>query len=160
LSDQWVAPLLRQAAPDAKLVVVLRDPVERYRSGVAHEVQRGGIFDASAADDAFGRGLYGQHLERWFQHWPRAQMLVLQYEQCCRDPAANLRRTYEFAGLDPVHRPRRLRRRANVTKARVALSAEERARLTTAYLDDVRRLLDIVDDIDVSLWPTCRGRIL
>lgn len=160
LSDYWVAPLLRRAAPDAKIVVVLRDPVERYRSGVAHVVQRGGVFDASAADDAFGRGLYGRHLERWLQHWPSNQILVLQYEQCCRDPAANLRRTYEFAGLDPGRLPRRLRRRANLTSARVALSTEERERLTTAYLDDVRRLLDIVDEIDVSLWPMCRGRDL
>ena len=147
-SDHWVAPLLRRAAPDAKLVVVLRDPVERYRSGVAHVVQRGGVFDASAANDAFGRGLYGLHLERWLRHWPRNQLLVLQYEQCCRDPAANLRRTYEFVGLDPVRLPRRLRRRANVTTARVTLSAEERESLSIAYLDDVRRLLALVDDIE------------
>ena len=160
LSDHWVAPLLRRAAPDATLLVLLRDPVERYRSGVAHEVQRGGLFDSNAADDAFGRGLYGQHLERWLQHWPRDQLLVLQYEQCCRDPATNLRRTYEFVGLDPVRLPRRLRRRANVTTARVTLSAEEREGLTMAYLDDVQRLLAIVDDLDLTLWPMCRGRDL
>ena len=70
-------------------------------------------------------------------------------------PAVNLRRTYEFVGLDPSHRPRRLRRRENKTTARVALSPDERAALALAYHDDLRQLLTLVEEIDPSLWPTC-----
>lgn len=36
MSDYWMAPMLRQAAPDPKILVMLRDPVERYLSDVAY----------------------------------------------------------------------------------------------------------------------------
>ncbi len=35
LADFWAAPLIRKAAPDARILVMLRDPVARYRSAIA-----------------------------------------------------------------------------------------------------------------------------
>src|SRR5690242_18385540 len=39
--DPWVPALLRVAAPEARLIMILRDPVDRYRSGIAHVRSRG-----------------------------------------------------------------------------------------------------------------------
>ena len=40
LYDYWSIPLLREAAPETRLLVLLRDPVARYRSGLAFAVNR------------------------------------------------------------------------------------------------------------------------
>ena len=41
MGDAWALRLIRRAAPDAKLLVLLRDPIERYRSGILHRAGRG-----------------------------------------------------------------------------------------------------------------------
>ena len=39
MHDYWSVPLLAEAAPDTKVLAILRDPVERYRSGAARMVR-------------------------------------------------------------------------------------------------------------------------
>ena len=58
--DAWVPPLLAKAAPDAKILTILRDPVDRYISGLAFNLSRGAPVHPLVASDAFARGLYGQ----------------------------------------------------------------------------------------------------
>ncbi len=101
--DAWTPPLLRQAAPNAHLLVLLRDPVERFRSGrtLAENRFTVGATARAAANAAFNRGLYADQLLRLWRSFPREQVLVLQYEQCVADPAAQLARTLEFIGLPP-----------------------------------------------------------
>ncbi|MDQ3222296.1 MAG: sulfotransferase domain-containing protein, partial [Gemmatimonadota bacterium] len=52
------------------------------------------------------RGLYLEQLQRWTQHFPRSQLLVLQSEWLFRDPAAATAAVQEFLGLPP-HRVER-----------------------------------------------------
>src|SRR5215216_938264 len=35
MCDPWTVPLLAEAAPEARYLIMLRDPVERYRSAIA-----------------------------------------------------------------------------------------------------------------------------
>ncbi len=42
MRDVWTPRLIPRAAPDAKILVIFRDPVERYRSGVLHMLARQG----------------------------------------------------------------------------------------------------------------------
>ena len=48
LHDFWTPALLRRAAPEAKILVLLRDPLQRYQSGLRHEL--------AAVDRAVRRG--------------------------------------------------------------------------------------------------------
>ncbi len=64
LHQHWTPSMLRVAAPQAKLLVLLRDPVERFRSGLDHHRQRGERLTPAIAGEAFSRGLYGQQLAR------------------------------------------------------------------------------------------------
>lgn len=41
LTDFWAHEQLRMAAPEAGIIVLLRDPVDRYRSGLTHELNEG-----------------------------------------------------------------------------------------------------------------------
>ena len=52
----WVPALLAQAAPGTRLLVLLRDPVERFRSGLAHQRRD--------RENAHGRGISGRSLPR------------------------------------------------------------------------------------------------
>ena len=89
--DAWTPALLRQAAPAARLLVLLRDPVERFRSGItlAEGHATVGSTARAATNAAFSRGLYADQLLRLWRAFPREQVLVLQYERCVAEaPAA------------------------------------------------------------------------
>ncbi len=161
LTDFWVPHLLAKAAPRARILVMLRDPVERFESAVAHELSAGGRIRPMLAAEAASRGFYHQHMTRLLHHFPREQVLVLQYERCRDEAAREVARTYEFLGLDPSFAPPRLSERVNAPKGRVRrpLSAEDRAELTASYAEDVERLAAEFPDIDLRLWPHFRDRI-
>src|SRR6266567_1197953 len=101
----WVAPLLRIAAPSAALLVLLRDPVERYQSGLAHHAAHGDRLDPQRAADAFARGLYAKQLQPFESAFGAERLLVLQYERCCRSPLSMLAETFRFLCLDDTFEP-------------------------------------------------------
>jgi hypothetical protein len=154
----WAPPMLKQAAPDARIIVLLRDPVERYLSARAHGAEAGWLLDAINEAILFERGLYTSQVRRLHAVFGRDQVLVLQYEQCVRDPAALIGRTYEFLGLEP-HKLADdvLRQKKNVSReAKVTLDPVRLAAMRDAYAPDVRALLAEVSEIDLSLWPHFR----
>lgn len=154
--DAWTPPLLRQAAPQARLLVLLRDPVERFRSGRTLAEGRF-VVEASpraAANAAFNRGLYADQLLRLWRAFPREQVLVLQYERCVADPRGELSRTFDFLGLGPEI-PDGLEPNGRVNASvgqRVALSEWQTAELTRRYAPENERLAQLVPDLDLSLW--------
>ena len=130
-------PLAPQRAhalvPEAKLIVLLRDPVRRAYSHYWHQRdkkrERLSFEDAVAAepervgDDEqrlargeieqshahqhytyLARGRYAEQLERWLRFYPRERLLVLQFEDLGRAPMVTLHRTLEYLGLPPLGR--------------------------------------------------------
>lgn len=146
---------LRVAAPDAKLFVLLRDPIERYRSGLTLQVQQRGrpVGDSSAG--ARHRGLYATHLEHVFTRYPREQVLVLQYEVCVADPEGQLTRSFAHLGLAPYrHDPERFTRKRNAARLpRIELSSDEREELVRLYEPEVARLHELVPELEFERWP-------
>jgi hypothetical protein len=153
LSHFWVPPLVARAAPDARLLVSLRDPVERYRSGVVlqSETRRTG---AAGASTAFRLGLYGLQLEHLLASVDRSRLHLVQFEACTRDAGGELAGIYAFLGLDPSFRPSAIDERVNAAKGtKQDLDPSIRAALVDAYEPDVRRLLELDLGIDVARWP-------
>lgn len=154
--DVWTPPLLRQAAPEARLLVLLRDPVERFRSGrtLAENRLTVGATARAAANAAFNRGLYADQLLRLWAAVPHEQVLVLQYERCVAEPEAQLQRTYAFLGLDPTI-PDDLELSARVNESRgpkVTLSPWQEDQLVRRYAPENERLAALVPDLDLGLW--------
>ena len=114
--------------PGAKLIALLRDPVERAYSHYEHTRQRGleplSFEDAVAAEPGrlavevermradpgyesrahrihsyVSRGRYASQLEEWFRHFPRPQALVLRSEDLFVDPAGTYGTVLDFLGL-------------------------------------------------------------
>jgi hypothetical protein len=169
LYDFWTVPLLARAAPDARLLVMLRDPVERYRSGIADTQRRDTEAAApdetpitarrrrsAAANDAFARSFYHQQLQRLFEVVPRSRVLVLQFEACIAEPEPAYRATLEFLGYDDVEFvPEKLAVPKNTAPGqKPELPAHLRERLVAGLRDDVVALAaDLPDDIDLARWP-------
>jgi hypothetical protein len=116
--------------PGVKLVVMLRDPVERAFSAYKHEYARGyeweifekalelederlaGEIDRMRRDPAYEsfphrhhsyrrRGQYPDQLDRVYQHFPRAQVHIIESEAFFRQPGAEYRGLLRFLGLPP-----------------------------------------------------------
>jgi hypothetical protein len=152
--DYWVAPMLKLAAPEARIIVLLRDPIERYRSAAAMGGRKGWVRDRFTETSIFNQGLYGSQLARLYDVFPREQVLVLQYERCTREPLEQLAHTYEFMGLAP-HTPAidEIERKRNVTReTKAPLDPKRLETLVDAYTPDVRVTRELVPDLDPSLW--------
>ena len=116
LYDSGAMARIRALIPDVKLIVIIRDPVERAHSNWTHLWSAGlepeGEFLRACAEEP-GRiaagwasfwhytalSRYGEQLERAFRLFPRDQVLVLRYRLLIDDPAATLDRICAFLGV-------------------------------------------------------------
>ena len=107
---------IRALIPDAKLIVVLRDPVERAHSNWAHMWSAGldpsgDFLDACAREQQriaagwadfwryTGLGMYGEQLRHLYTVFPRERVLVLRYCALLADPVPVLDRVCSFLGV-------------------------------------------------------------
>ncbi len=157
LAAPWVPAMLASAAPEAKLLVTLRDPIERYLSGLQrhHRTARatGEPLNAMAPLEAFMRGFYHAQLTRLLAHFERSRVLVLQYERCVRDPLGELRRTFAFLGLTDTGFVPDLQAHPNRQAEKPELHPDARRALVEAYTLDVTELVRGFPEIDLALWP-------
>lgn len=159
LSDPWVPALLAQAAPDTRILVLLRDPVDRYVSGITHDLARGAPSNPLLAAMHSERGDYAGQLERLLQHFDRSQVLVQQYEVCVADPAAQISRTFEFLGLDPGKGTPQFDRQVNTARqAKPTVPEHMLTELRRRYRSQLPALIELVPDLDVDRWSTLAGR--
>jgi hypothetical protein len=149
----WVPPLLKRAAPDARLLVLLRDPVERFRSGLAHDERAGMARDSKAIADAVQRGFYHRALDEWLAHFGAEQLLVLQFEQCVADPSTQLDRTLQHLGLNRAGGMVPEVARPPAVDTRPPLEEGVRSQLVELYAPDVAALAARVPEIDLAQWP-------
>ena len=101
-----VAPLLiKKHFPDVKLLVSLRNPIDRAYSGhlmrIFHKVDNRPFEQAVAeGSESIKNGFYAQQLSRYFNLFRRDQILVVFFDQITADPANWLKRVFEFLGVD------------------------------------------------------------
>jgi hypothetical protein len=98
---------MRSLIGDAKLVYVVRDPLDRIAAHWVHNyAKRREKGDLSAtlthANTSYVvRSEYHMQLQRFLAHYPLDRILVLEQEELRTQPVETLRRVFEFAGVDP-----------------------------------------------------------
>jgi Sulfotransferase domain len=155
MHDFWTPTLIARAAPEAKLLIMFRDPIERFRSGVPHRISLGKDPRMQAVvADAIERGRYASQLRRVLAYHDRSRILILQYERCRADPAAQYRRTLSFLGVDPEHRSAVFDERRGTTQAanKTPLSDDMLDALRATLEPEVTQLAALAPEIDLSLW--------
>jgi hypothetical protein len=101
--------------PDVKLIIVLRNPVERAISAVNHMIRSGRISPLHNINDllignkrhlvdgygVIDKGRYYRQIQAYLEYFKRSQMLLLIFEEdIVRDPSAGLRNVCDFIGID------------------------------------------------------------
>lgn len=154
--------------PDVKIVVMLRDPVERAYSAYQHELARGfewesfptaldleearlvGEIDRMRRDPSYEsfshrhhsylhRGHYAEQLERAFSFFPRHQVHVMVSEDFFANPADEFASLSDFLGLGPATNAHFERYNA---QPRSALDPATRERLRAYYAPHDERLVE------------------
>jgi hypothetical protein len=152
--------------PDVRLLAILRDPVERayssyqlsrrqgyetleFEEALAREDKRlAGEEDRLLSDPRYlsdahrrfsyrTRGLYAEQLERWYERFPREQLLVVRSEDLFADPDATLQTVFAFLGLEPWTAGEYP---ALNQRPYSGMSDEARATLAAAFAEPNRRL--------------------
>lgn len=155
MHDFWTPPLIARAAPEAKLLVMFRDPIERFRSGVPHRLSRTPDARTEAATaDAIERGRYATQLRRLLACHAPSKLLILQYEKCVADPAGQYRRTLRFLGVDADHEHDGFEQQRGTTQAakKQPLPAHLEEGLLATLEPEVVRLAAMTPEIDIGLW--------
>lgn len=160
-----------ETVPDVKLVVVMRNPVDRayshyqmvrregneplsFEEAIEAEPDRlGGEVDRMASDPRYrswayrswaylDRGRYAEQLERWFAVFPRERFLLLSFDELATDQQAVFSRMYAFLGV-PDHTLKRPTR-LNTAPTYEPLSAETRTRLEQYFRPHNERLSRLI----------------
>ena len=142
---------IERYVPTARLVAMLRNPVERAYSEFLHFVrdQDEPLADFAAALDAeeerianhwalgryVDRGRYDEQLARYLDRFPREQIRVYLFDDFVDDPAAIRRDLYRFVGVDPSFDP---------DERRVNASGVPRSRVLHALLTAAAPLREAV----------------
>lgn len=122
---------ISEVVPDAKLIVLLRNPVDRayshhwlvtlegketlsFTEAIEREAERlAGENEKILADEQYAsfnhrhfsylaRGIYVDQLQHWMQYYSREQFLILKSEDLYKDTATTFKQALDFLGVDDV----------------------------------------------------------
>ena len=158
--------------PGAKILAILRHPIDRAYSHYWHSVQDREeplSFEAAVRRETdrlvgeeqrlldepeavshphirfsyLSRSIYVDQLERWLGTYPRDQLLVIDQRSFDKDPDALACRLFDFLELDP--HPVKLPRKLNQS-AYAPMSSETRAQLSEFFAPHNARLFDLLGE--------------
>jgi len=108
------APRIATDLPDAKLLYIVRDPLERFLSHWMHGPSRGAgvrsyaTIDQAVTDEQMLRtSMYWYQISAYRDHFPDEQIKVVFFEDFRRDPVGTFRDYAAFLGIDPDFKPDR-----------------------------------------------------
>ena len=177
LYSQRAPGRIKHHVPDARLIAILRDPVERAYSQFLHFVRDGRepITDFSQALDReemrvrenlaagyvtgsrgasgayIGRGYYYAQLRRYFELFDEDQIKVFLSEDLRDDPTGTLQETFRFLGVDDGFVP--------VAEKNYNVSGIPKSRLLHTFLTKPHALKRFLRHLKVYLPPELRVHI-
>lgn len=117
---------IHAAAPDAKIIMILRDPAGRALSQYLHNARDGVVresfrrqIELSAGNKRMEfrptypfleNGLYYEQVKRFLDLFPRERVRIFIYEEAWRDSAKLVREIFEFLDVEPAFAVDRSRR--------------------------------------------------
>jgi hypothetical protein len=114
---------LSQMSPSAKLIVILRNPVDRavssygyftkmlretreIKEALLYEPKLNIEFSKDNSDFTYiEHGFYTRQIKSCLEYFSKEQLLVLDYDDLATNPAVLLKKTFSFLGIDPSFQP-------------------------------------------------------
>jgi hypothetical protein len=166
LWSESAAANIHRSIPNARIILVLRNPVEMVFSMYLHTLrsgaiqcsfrevierglqQRGGRLDV--LHPFLDMGFYHQQLSRYTEVFPKKQLRIYWYEEYQSKAAPMLADMFRFLEVDPAFSPDMSKRYLEGVPD-VALDPADRAFLIEFYRDDIGKLADLLKR-DLSSW--------
>ena len=100
--------------PETKLIVMLRDPIDRAYSNYKMWMRAGkkpisfedAIDEKSSSVDVnfvIKAGIYVNYLKQWLSYFPQDQFLIVRFEDFVLNPDATVNQVFRFIGLPEFH---------------------------------------------------------
>ncbi len=153
--------------PRAKIIVILRNPIDRAYSHYHHQVKKGletlsfedaldreeeriaGEFERMMHEPGYysfpfrkfsykRRGHYAEQIEAWLRHFPRGRMLVLKTEAMESDGQSVVDRAFQFLGMKPHRIPQFQRHH----QSQYEIMPEQAREKLAAYFEPRNRALE------------------
>jgi len=142
LSDPRCPARIHELLPDARLLVSLRDPVQRAYSQYKHWVQvsgYGGDFEQYLTDHpgAIDEGRYFDLLSRYLELFPAERLHTVVFEDLLGQPVQVMKGVFHFLGVDTHYTPPSLGA-ANVSTRPRFHRSYVRAKRVSRWLNDRR----------------------
>lgn len=125
-----VPSIMKEILPNVKLIVILRNPIDRAYSHYHHNLRRNReplsfekaieveeercgwerkqliknpyfIANSYSHYSYLARGIYADQLENWFKHYDRKNFLVLTMDDLRKNPQRVLNQVFDFLGVFP-----------------------------------------------------------
>ena len=156
LWNQSAAKRIHKAVPHARIIIVLRNPVERAWSAYLHklreDVEPCASFAEAIAEEVASRrsdwaplwhyremGFYHDHVKRYLELFGQEQVRIFLFEDLKSSPLLMIRSIFEFLEVDADFRPN-IRTRHNITGV-------PRSRMLHKLLKNRGRLKSLVQSI-------------
>jgi len=173
-----VAKRIKKITPNAKFIVLLRDPVQRAVSQYYH-YKRNGISDLSFNElikkekeifpiepekleraenklkrpylrySILRRGQYARQLKHWFKYFDKEQFLILKSEEVFTSPKSQYNKIFQFLNVDPEEFQGNLIKK-NINESKGHLS-EDQLELLEKYYSDLNEELEDLTNGNFSL---------
>lgn len=157
----WTPQYLRHASvpaaaarlvPDAPVLVLLRDPVERFRSAMRLAATRGKSWPYPVPITVqTWSGFYADQLDAWAAAVGRDRMHVMVYEVVREDPQAAVDEVWRRIGVDPVPLQEVARESSSSSRADWDWTEGLKESLQVMYRPQARRLSEDWG-LDVTGW--------
>jgi hypothetical protein len=121
LWSETAAANIHARIPNARIVMMLRDPAERAFSQYLHQLAvgltkstfrehiercaRGGPKELGIYYPFLEVGLYHRQVQRFLELFPRERIRIYWFEEAWREPACLMKDLFEFLGVDPGFQP-------------------------------------------------------
>jgi hypothetical protein len=121
IRSPWAPRRIAEDHPDAKIMLCLRNPIDRAFSHYWHEKKKGKInFEFEEVLENYDLysswiepGFYAKHIERYLQYFDREQVLCMHFETLQDDEVEFIRQILRFAGVDENFEPSWLNKKSN-----------------------------------------------
>ena len=122
---------------ETKLAYILREPVDRIESHLAHNLSVNGKM--TNLNHCIRTSRYARHLDRFTDQISRDHILLLDFDELQRKPAAILDRICDFLSIDRFLASAEIH---NTRTVEFQLDEPQRAKLARTLRPDVRRLIN------------------
>ena len=155
--------MVKETAPDCKLIYILRHPTQRIWSEVAmffdsqgiqsEQVDEKKMWQFVKRDKVLRHSLYFKNLNNWLSFFPREQIHILYLEQISQEPEKVLLDIYNFLGLPErkIHFSDKVYKKAHA-RTFMSIPAEVKGYLAEQVLEDTRNLHKLLDTPYTEAW--------